>query len=356
MKAIITAGGTGGHIYPAISVIEKLKENKDDFLYIGTTNRMESTIIPSLGYKYVGLEINGLSKNIKRNIKNLRLIYKSYKKAVKTLKEYKPDVVVGFGGYVTFPVLKAAKKLKIPTMIHEQNYIPGKTNKVLSYLSHKIFVSFKDSEKYFNKNKVVFSGNPAGERALKIKKNDKTKLGFKKTKKLIIIVMGSLGSNVVNEKLYDFLKTFSAKDKEILFIAGKNFYKNINKRRKISENVKIIEFYNNLPGLMKDADLIISRAGASTISEIEALQIPSILIPSPYVANNHQFYNAEDLKKRNLAYVLEEKDLNTKNLNKIISEILDDKETYRKMKTNLKNNKTVLGAEIIYSEMKKVSR
>ena len=154
MKAIITAGGTGGHIYPAIAVIEKLKANKDSFLYIGTTNRMESNIIPSLGYEYVGLEIYGMSKNIKRNFKNISLIYKAYKKALKTIKEYKPDVVIGFGGYVTFPVLMAAHKLKIPTMIHEQNFIPGKTNKLLGKFCDKVFVSFKDSEKYFEGEKV----------------------------------------------------------------------------------------------------------------------------------------------------------------------------------------------------------
>ena len=350
MKAIITAGGTGGHIYPAIAVIEKLKANKDSFLYIGTTNRMESNIIPSLGYEYVGLEIYGMSKNIKRNFKNISLIYKAYKKALKTIKEYKPDVVIGFGGYVTFPVLMAAHKLKIPTMIHEQNFIPGKTNKLLGKFCDKVFVSFKDSEKYFEGEKVVYSSNPAGERALKIRKNDKTKLGFKNNKKLIIIVMGSLGSSAINNKLYDFLQTFNSKDKEVLFITGRSFYKKIDKT-KLSKNVKTIEYYNNLPGLMKDADLIISRAGASTISEIEALEIPSILIPSPYVANNHQAFNAMDFKKRGIAYVLEEKDLNTESITKLINDVLDNEKNYKKLKENLKKNKVLNGADIIYKEM-----
>lgn len=356
MRAIITAGGTGGHIYPAIAIIEKLKENKDSFLYIGTTDRMESNIIPSMGYEYVGLEINGFRRNIKANFKNITLVYNSYKKALKTIKEYKPDVVIGFGGYVTFPVIMAARKLKIPTMIHEQNYIPGKTNKFLGKFCDKVFVSFKDSEKYFNKNKVIYSFNPAGERAVKIKRNDKTKLGFKRNKKLIIIVMGSLGSSAMNDKLYEFLKTFKSNDKEILFIAGKDFYKKIDKRKKMSDQVKIIEYYNNLPGLMKDADLIISRAGASTISEIEALKIPSILIPSPYVANNHQYFNAMDLKKRNIAYVLEEKDVTAKSINDMINDILDNKENLKTLKENLNKNKTINGVDIIYNEMKKTIR
>ena len=353
MKVVLTAGGTGGHIYPAIGIIDKLKENNDEFIYIGTTDRMESNIIPSLGYKYYGLEIKGLSKNLKRNVKNIKKIIKSYKESKKILTEFKPDVVIGFGGYVTFPVLLAAKKLGIKTMIHEQNFIPGKTNKILGKMCDKVFVSFKESEKYFNKNKVIYSSNPTGERALKLKKTDKTKLGFDRKKKLIIIVMGSLGSRTVNEKLYEFLKTYKSDDKEILFIAGKNFYKTFDKRKFKNKNVKIVEFYNNLPSLMKDADLIISRAGASTITEIEALEIPSILIPSPYVANNHQMYNAMAYKNRGLSILLEEDNLNGEKLNILINSVLDNKDTLNRMKDAFKKNKRVNGAEVIYKEIKR---
>ena len=194
MKVIITAGGTGGHIYPALGVYDKLMSEKgNEVLYIGTTSRMESEIVPKLGIKYEGIEIYGLSKtNILRDIKNIGCIINSYKKCKKIMKEFKPDFVLGFGGYVTYPVILAAHKLGIKTGLHEQNQIPGKSNKMLSKYADVTFTSLEGSNKYF-KNKVILSGNPCGEKALNIKPHDKTKLGFSNNKKLIIIVMGSLG-------------------------------------------------------------------------------------------------------------------------------------------------------------------
>ncbi len=349
MKVIVTAGGTGGHIYPALSVIEKLKEDKNnEFIYIGTIDRMESTLVPELGIKYVGLEMYGLTKNIIKDIKDIKCIISSYKKCIKVMKEFKPDYVLGFGGYVTFPVMLAAHKLKIKTAIHEQNKIPGKTNKILSKIVDTTFISFEESKNYFN-NKVVYSGNPCGEKAINIKAHDKTKLGFDKNKKLILIVMGSLGSTVVNEKLKEYLETFKSKDKEILFITGNSSYEEF-KNLKVEDYVKILPFYKDLSGIMKSSDLIISRAGASTISEILATNTPSILIPSPYVANNHQYYNAKDLSDKGLSIMLEQKDLTTENLKQKIEEAFTKT---KEMKNALKNTTKPLGAEIIVEEIKK---
>lgn len=349
MKVIITAGGTGGHIYPALGVIEKLMDDKtNEFLYIGTKDRMESELIPSLGIKYESLEIYGLTKNIKKNIKNMKCILSSYKKAKKIIKEYKPDYVIGFGGYVTLPVLIAAHKYKIRTGIHEQNKIPGKTNKILSKIVDTTFVSFESSKTEFS-NKVIYSGNPCAEKASLIKPHDKTKLGFNKDKKLIIIVMGSLGSETVNKKIIDFLKEYDDKNSEILFITGKNNYEEY-KDTKVSNNIKIVPFYNDLSGLMKSSDLIISRAGASTISEILAVNIPSILVPSPYVANNHQYYNALDLKEQNISIMLEEKDLNTNSLKKAIQEILKKED---EIKNKIEKLPKLKASTIIVEEIKK---
>ena len=179
MKVIVSAGGTGGHIYPALGVLEELRKNKDnEFIYIGTKDRMESELVPKLGIKFESLEIYGLSKNIKKNIKNINLIRKSYKKAKKIIKDFKPDYVIGFGGYVTFPVLMAAHKLKVKTAIHEQNKIPGKTNKILSKFVDTTFISFMESEKYF-KNNVVYTGNPCGEKAINIEVENFIKYYFK---------------------------------------------------------------------------------------------------------------------------------------------------------------------------------
>ena len=216
------------------------------------------------------------------------------------MKEFKPDYVIGFGGYVTLPVLLAAKNAKIRCGIHEQNKLPGKTNKFLSKYVDETFTSFEVSDKTF-KNKVIVTGNPTGSKALNIKPADKTKLGFSKDKKLTIIVMGSLGSQIVNNLLKDFLTNYKNSDNEILFITGKSNYENF-KDISVSKNIKIIPYYDDLSSIMKVSDLVISRAGASTISEILSLNKPSILIPSPYVANNHQYYNALELKEKGLSY------------------------------------------------------
>ncbi len=349
MKVIVTAGGTGGHIYPALGVVDKLMENKNNqVLYIGTTDRMESEIVPKLGIKYESIKISGLSKNIFKDIVNVKNIMCSLSKCKKIIKEFKPDYVIGFGGYVTFPVIYEAHKLGIKTAIHEQNMIPGKTNKYLSKLVDTTFVSFSESEKEF-KGKVVLSGNPCGEKAMNTGAHDKTKLGFSKDKRLILIVMGSLGSETVNNKLREFLESFNSKDSEILFITGKSSYDNF-KDLKVNTSIKIVPFYDNLSGLMKVSDLIISRAGASTISEILSLNIPSILIPSPYVANNHQYYNALDLEKKGVSIMINESDLNKEILSEKIDLILKEE---KRIKATLKSLPKLKASSIIVEEMKK---
>lgn len=353
MKIVLTAGGTGGHIYPALSLLDKIKEDKtNEYLYIGTTDRMESTLIPSLNIPYESLEIKGFSKNIFKDIKNIFLIKKSINKCIKTLKHFKADAIIAFGGYVTFPVIIAAKKLNIKIYLHEQNAIPGKVNKYLYKYADIVFISMKESEKYFKNKTVIYSGNPCTERALNMKVVDKTKLGFTKYKKLIIIVMGSLGSSVINDKMKEFLKTFNDSDKEILFITGKKGYDSM-KNLKVNNNIKIVPYIENLPGLMKVSDLIISRSGASTISEIIATNLPSILIPSPYVANNHQYYNALNLKKKYLSILILQSDLTSDLLKDKIRSILDNKKTYLEYKRRLKNEKKLKSSTIIYDNIKR---
>ena len=353
MKFLIVAGGTGGHIFPALSLIEKIKEDpRNKYLYVGTTDRMEHEIVPSMGIPYKGLNVHGLKKNVFKDIKNIRDIAVSIKESKKIIKEFNPDFVIGFGGYVTLPVIVAAHKCKIPVFLHEQNVIPGKTNKFLSLYSKKIFISFEESKKHFKDSKVIYSGNPCLERAKNIKKHDKTELGFDKNKKLILIVMGSEGSTAMNEKLLEFLRIFNESDKEILFLTGRRQYNALSNNLKVPSSVKIMSFYDGLPGLMKDADLIISRAGASTISEIIATNTPSILIPSPYVANNHQYYNALSLKDKGVSIMIEQTDLSKELLLESIKKLLDNKEEYKRIKEKLEfipklNSSTIMYEEII---------
>ncbi len=354
MKFILTAGGTGGHIYPALSVLDEIKKDKGNkYLYIGTKNRMENDLIPSMGIPYRGIDIYGLSKtDMLRNIKNVGCIIKSYDECLKIMDEFKPDAVIAFGGYVTLPVCLAAKKKGIKVFLHEQNMLPGKTNIYLSKYCDAAFVSFKEGNRKLKCKDIIYTGNPVAQRAIECKKYNKTELGFDKNKKLIVIVMGSLGSTSVNEKLLDFLRTYERKDTEILFITGKKSYQELNNNLIVPKSTKIVPFFENLPSLLKSADLVISRAGASTIAEIMATKIPSILIPSPYVANNHQYYNALDLVDKNMSLLIEEKDLDKNTLVEAIDEMFDE-ETFKKVKENLKQVKDISSSTMIVEEITK---
>ena len=358
MKVVITAGGTGGHIYPALAILNKIKEMEPDseFIYIGTHNRMEKDIVPAHGINYVPIEIYGLAKSLKlmpRNIKNVFLIAKDYKKCLEIMKEFKPDIVMGFGGYVTFPVIKAANKLGIKTFIHEQNSIPGKANKGLLKNVDLIGVSFKDSLKYFEGYNAVMTGNPVSENALKIDTISRTKYGMSKDKKAILIVSGSLGSSVVNQKMEDFLFSIENEDYEVLYITGKNYYEEFSKK-KFPKNVFVEPYVDNLSGLMKDMDLIVSRAGASSVSEIEALRLPAILIPSPYVANNHQYYNALSILESKAGFMIQEKDLTGEVLKNKINEILNDEELIKEVKIQLEKISIDNSSSLIYDEICKL--
>lgn len=358
MRVIITAGGTGGHIYPALAIINKIKEKEPDskILYIGTHNRMEKDIVPNHGYDYIPLEIYGFSKTmIKRDLKNLFLIKKAYQRCLEIIKEFKPDVVIGVGGYVTFPVIMAAHKLKIKTFIHEQNSIPGKSNRILSKKVDLIGVSFADSMKYFAKEKTKLTGNPCSEKALDSKATSKTKYKLNHNKKSILIVQGSLGSGIINNKMKDFLSTIDNEKYEVLYVAGKDYYNEFSKNT-FSKNVFVVPFIDNLSSLLKDIDLVVTRAGASTISELMALGVPAIFIPSPYVAGNHQYYNALSLEKANASLLIEEKDLNAKILKEKINMLLDDELLYKTYQSNLKKLSINNSSTYIYELIKELIR
>lgn len=351
MKILVAAGGTGGHIYPALSLIDEFKKNEDTkVIYVGTKNRMEKDIVPKLGIEFKSIEIYGLTKNIIKDIKNIYLIIKDINEMKKLMKEFKPDVVLGIGGYVTYPVIKAAHELKIPIFIHEQNALPGKVNRLTEKYANLIGVSFEESKKYFKNKNVFYSGNPTGSRALTIPVVKKKDIGFDENKKLIVVVAGSLGSSTLSNKLKEYLKGVDKSNYQVLYITGKTIYDDFIKE-KYPKNVKVVPYFDNLPGILKSADLLITRAGASTIAEIISLKIPSIFIPSPYVANNHQYYNAMALKDKKCAEVIEEDKLNINDLNKIIENMLNNKDKYI---SNLNKLNTVDSSKLIYDKIKEM--
>ena len=356
MRVIISAGGTGGHIYPALAIINIIKKREPDseFLYIGTHNRMEKDIIPKKNIPYIPIEMYGFNKkNLLKNFKTIKWLYKSIKDCRKIIKDFNPDIVIGVGGYVTVPVIISAKKLGYKTFLHEQNSIPGKSNKFLIKYCDLIGVSFKSSLEYLPKEKSVLTGNPCSEDALKAPAIEKRDLGLSPTKKLVLIVMGSLGAEKVSNYLIGELKKLENKNYEVLFITGTLSYDKVVKN-KYPKNVKIISFYEGLPSIMKKTDVMITRAGASTLSEIIALSVPSIIIPSPFVANNHQYINAKDLTKKNAAIMIEEKDLYDNKLFDTVDKLINDDAKIRSLKDNLSKLKVEDSADIIYKNIKKV--
>ena len=334
MRVIISAGGTGGHIYPAISIINKIKEydKNAEILYIGTTDRMEHEIVPQKNIPYLGIEIKGLSKNPIKAIKSFKLLLKSLKIVKNEIIKFNPDIVIGVGGYVTFPVIYEAHKLGYKTLIHEQNSIPGKSNKILAKYADYIAVSLPGSIKYFEKEKTYFTGNPRSSEAYLASSISKKDLGLLEDKKLILIVMGSLGSMTINNELLNIIPKFKDKNYEVIVVTGNNYYdkfKNID-----IKNVKIVKFLDNMLNVLKCCDLIITRAGASTIAEITSIGLPSILVPSPYVANNHQLYNAMELVNNKSAILLEEKDFNADNLLNKIDLVINNQKMIKEMHNN----------------------
>ncbi len=354
MRVIISAGGTGGHIYPALSILEKIKEKEPDseFLYIGTTKRMESEIVPKKGINYQGVNVIGLNKNL-TIIKALPLFLLAIKKCKKIIKEFNPDVVIGVGGYITAPVIYSAKKLGYKTIIHEQNSISGKTNMFLEKYTDKILVSLPGSIKNFKKE-AILTGNPRSQEAYYAKSLPKKDFGLDDKKKLVLIVMGSLGSTTISNALMEIIPKFSNKDYEVMIVTGKDYYDKYPKE--VSENVHIVPFLNNMVNLLKNVDVIVSRAGASTIAEILAIGLPSILVPSPYVANNHQYYNAKELVDKSAALMLEEKNFNSENLLKKIDLLLENSVLYKEIAHNAKRMGIINSCDKIYEEVVKVVR
>ena len=353
MKVIVSAGGTGGHIYPALAIINKIKEkNKDaEILYIGTTTRMEKDIIPSHNINYIGLDTYGLQRKLTlSNFKSIIKYLQAIKKAKQIIKDFKPDIVIGCGGYVMAPVIYAAKKCGCKTLIHEQNSILGLSNKIMLKYTDTLCTSFKSMKT--DKTNCVFTGNPQGDSVYNLVPYSKKKFGLTDSKKLVLIVMGSLGSKTVNEVLKNSLTKFS-NSYEVLIVTGKNYYDSF-KQIKRNSNVFIEPFIDNLNRLFTKTDLLVTRAGATTISELIGTKTPAIFVPSPYVTENHQYKNAMDLVNNNAAKIIEEKDLTTEKLVEEIDLLINDDKKLKEIKNNLEKMQVKDASEKIYNEIEKL--
>jgi UDP-N-acetylglucosamine--N-acetylmuramyl-(pentapeptide) pyrophosphoryl-undecaprenol N-acetylglucosamine transferase len=361
MKIVVSGGGTGGHIYPALALIREIqKENSDaEFLYIGTQNGLESTLVPREKIPFKSIHITGFKRSLSfENIKTVVRFLTGVRDSKRMLKEFKPDIVIGTGGYVCGPVVYAAAKLKIPTIVHEQNSVPGLTNKFLSRYVNKIAVCFDEAKEHFPEDKVVFTGNPRASEVLgKDGIRGRLSAGLSTTMPVVLIFGGSRGARPINEAVIKSLSKLGEKPYQVLYITGDVHYQEVKDEVELvgnPKNVVIKPFIHNMPEVLAGVDLVVSRAGATTLAEITSLGIPSILIPSPYVTNNHQEKNARSLSDNGAADLLLEKDLNSITLVQYIDRILLNKETLIEMKTKAKKLGVPDSANRVYDLMKKL--
>lgn len=341
MKIIFATGGTGGHLYPAIALAKYIESHYDstEFLFVGTTNRLESKVIPEMGYAYRGVHVLGLAGNPLQKAKALGVFAASLRATKKIVKEFKPDLVIGFGGYVSASIVMSASSLGVKTMIHEQNSLIGLANKILINRVDKIICCYDKAYENFPKEKTLLLGNPRATEVVASKKDPdiKKKYHLDSSKKTVLIVMGSLGSATINDILKDTVEKFKDKTYQIILVTGKNGYdKMIQEVKQVPHNVSIVPYINDMPSLLSACDLVISRAGASTIAELTALGSAMILIPSPYVASNHQEYNAMELVNKQAAKMIKENELTSDRLIEEIDHLFNDTFTLVTMKENAK--------------------
>ena len=363
MKIMFVAGGTGGHINPAIAVANEVKrlEPNAEILFVGTEGRMETRIVPNAGFELKTLKMNGFSRNmslsgIKQNLETAYLTLKASSDAKKIISEYKPDVVVGFGGYVTGPVVRTAVKMGVKTAIHEQNAFPGVANKALAKLVDKVMLTSAAAEKYMKcKNPPVVTGLPVRREIIKTDRDfARATLGLKNDDMLVLSMGGSLGADAINNAVVTMLTTLKD-EKNICFLHSTGKYgKWVGEKLKENgvaygkgTNIEIREYIDNMDICLPACDIVISRAGASSISEIAILGKPSILIPSPNVAENHQFHNAMTLAENDGAILIEEKNLDGEILAKNIQDLKNNRQKLDTISQNaLKNAKTNALSEI----------
>ncbi|NLJ01271.1 MAG: undecaprenyldiphospho-muramoylpentapeptide beta-N-acetylglucosaminyltransferase [Bacteroidales bacterium] len=316
-RVIVSGGGTGGHIFPAISIANAIRERwpESKILFVGAEDRMEMERVPAAGYNIVGLPVAGFNR--KRPLKNIAVVMKllrSMKKAREIIRDFKPDIAVGVGGYASGPILRAAAAKGVPTLIQEQNSYAGVTNRMLAKQASTICVAYEGMERFFPKEKIVLTGNPCRQ-DLVISEENKEKghafFGLDSQKKTILMVGGSLGARTLNESIIKSLPLLAEKsDVQVIWQCGKYYYTEmlqLQAEGKIPENVKLLDFVTRMEYAYSVADLVISRAGAGSISEFSLLQKAVILVPSPNVAEDHQTKNAQALVEKDAAVMVSDK-------------------------------------------------
>lgn len=341
-RVIISGGGTGGHIFPAIAIANRIKKEypKVDILFIGAEGKMEMKKVPEAGYKIEGLWISGLQRRL--TVKNLTLPFKllsSLMKARSIIKKFNPDVVIGVGGYASAPTLRIASMLKIPTIVQEQNSFPGKTNKILSKTVTKVCVAYENLERFFPAEKIELTGNPVRKKVVEIdglREKGFEFFGLHSNQKTILVVGGSLGAKTLNESFVNRLKELQDKNVQLIWQCGSYQFEEMKAlTAELDMNgIVLTQFINEMELAYAAADVIISRAGAIAISELCIIGKPTILVPSPNVAEDHQTKNAMALVKDEAAVLVKDNEAREKLVPRVL-ELLEDDAEQKKLSENI---------------------
>ncbi|TKD66782.1 undecaprenyldiphospho-muramoylpentapeptide beta-N-acetylglucosaminyltransferase [Flavobacterium sp. ASW18X] len=356
-KFILSGGGTGGHIYPAIAIANELKRRFPDaeFLFVGAKDKMEMEKVPQAGYAIEGLWISGLQRKL--SLKNVLFPIKlltSLIKARSILKKFKPDVAIGTGGFASGPLLKMASKSKVPYVLQEQNSFAGVTNKLLAKKAHKICVAYDGMEQFFPKRKVVKTGNPVRKDLLETTLNSdevKKEFGFDVNVPVVLVLGGSLGARRVNQLVEEQLPFFKEKQVQVLWQCGKLYHEEYKKYNE--KSVLVRAFLNEMNKAYAMADFIISRAGAGSVSELCLVGKPTLFIPSPNVAEDHQTKNAQALMQKHAALMLKENELKEK-FQVVFNEMLTSKDLQKQLSENIKALALPQATEMIVDEIEQL--
>jgi len=362
-RFIISGGGTGGHIFPAISIAKAIKRQlpNSEILFVGAHNRMEMEKVPAAGFKIIGLPVAGLQRgSIGKNLMFLPKLFVSLFKCRSIIRTFKPNAVVGVGGYASGPLLRTAQKMGIPTLIQEQNGFAGLTNKLLAKNAKRICVAYEGMERFFPAEKIVLTGNPVRKDLQDIKFNIPEAYKFfnlnQNSMKTLLVIGGSLGARTINECVGNNLDLLIRKKVQVIWQTGKNYYDHalIEAAQYDSKNIHIYPFINRMDYAFSVADVIISRAGAGTISELCLVGKPVILVPSPNVAEDHQTKNAMALVKNNAAIMITDKDAPDTLVPEAIKLIEDDEQQVR-LRINIKKMALPNADEVICEQVLKIA-
>ena len=335
MKIVISTGGTGGHIYPAIALAKYMMESEEDIeiLFTGSSKHMEKDIVTKEGFNFFGYSIGSGTKSIFHKVLQMFQLFFSLIKVYLKFVFNRPDLVIGFGAYITAPTLMAAKFLNIPIVLHEQNSSMGKTNDMFYKTSKAVVACYESILEEYQDEKVVLLGNPRASEVYGVKEDKSVIESFNldSQKKTILIVMGSLGSASVNDAMFELMPKLSLKEYQVIYVTGNKHFEALSQQE--FKNIVIVPFVDQAQ-VLRNVDLVIARGGATTAAEICALKVPSIIIPSPYVSNNHQYINAVELEKVNAARIIKEEDLTAEVLIKQIDELINDDQLLEEMSNN----------------------